>query len=49
MGFSLKLFFEHLQQILASEDFGSDEIRVEALKEYVEKEREYAETCGQLH
>lgn len=48
MGFSLKNFFEDLQHMLSDPDVGSDEIRVEALKEFVEKKRKYAEDCGQI-
>lgn len=47
MGFSLKIFFEGLQELL-SDTHLSDQEKLEALRAYVENNRAYAEECGQL-
>jgi ubiquitin-protein ligase len=47
VGFSLKMFFDGLQSIVNDPDM-DDAAKVQALAAYLEREREYAQECGQL-
>ncbi len=47
MGFSLKIFFEELQEITENRDIDEQEMLSE-LEDAIKKGREYAEQCGQL-
>ena len=48
MGFSLKAFFEELEDMLDSDDYDRDEFRIEAIKQLVADRKVYAAECGQL-
>ena len=47
MGFSLKMFFEDLQDIF-DDPFVSDSQKLEILKITIDANKEYAKECGQL-
>jgi len=47
MGFSLKMLFEELQDIL-DDPFLTDSAIVNYIKELIVKEKQYAKDCGQL-
>jgi len=46
MGFSLASFFKELQEILAKDKRAAKKIR--ELSHFIEREKKYAELCGQL-
>lgn len=46
MGFSLELFFKELQEILDTDQKAAKKIR--ELSQLIEREKKYAEECGQL-
>lgn len=45
MGFSLKAFFEDLEQMIQDAKSAED---LEAIRVFVANEKKYAEECGQL-
>lgn len=45
MGFRLKTFFEELERLIQDAKSAED---LEAIRQFVELEKKYAEECGQL-